>query len=372
MGTAPTADSGGGLVARTRKAAGGRRLAIALLDAPGSLNALGHGLARALTRRLLEWRDDPEVAAVVLGTTGGRAFCAGGDIRAMHRLLSEGRIAEAESFFVDEYRLDRLLHRYPKPTVCWGTGITMGGGMGLMQGCAVRVVTETTRIAMPETLIGFYPDVGAARFLRRAPMGAGLFLGTTGARLDAAGAIDAGLADVAAPSGAFGETLRRLCRVAPTGDAKEDRARIIAAVGRDAPGLQPSAFGEAIGEIAGRTREDDLPGTLARWRRMRSPWAADAAATAAGQASPGMVALWWEHWRRTARLGLDGVFRRELRLSVACCRDGEFQEGVRAMLIDRDRKPRWRFPGVRKVDGGWLRAMAGRRRDGARLEFIPD
>lgn len=369
--TGEGASAGEGVVFRSRRAADGRRVAIALLDSPGSLNALSHKMALALTRRLVAWRDDPDVSAVVLGATSGRAFCAGGDIRGMHRLLAEGRLEEAGAFFADEYRLDRLLHRYPKPTVCWGSGIVMGGGMGLMQGCAVRIATETTRIAMPETMIGFYPDVGAARFLRRAPRGSGLFLGISGARLDTAGALDAGLADAAAPSGAFEETLRRLARTPLTGDPGEDRDRIIAAVGKGREDSRPprSDLGEAAPEIAGLTREDDLAGTLGRWKRMRNRWGAEAIASV-GQASPGMVALWWDHWMRTRRSGLDAVFRRELRLSMACCRDGEFREGVRALLIDKDRRPRWRFGGVAEVDDAWVQGMAAGR-GGPRLEFIP-
>ena len=170
-----------------RAAKGGMRVAVATLDAPKSLHALTLDMVRLLDGALQRWAFDPSIACVVLQSSTDKAFCAGGDVRSLRAaVLAEPQAmpnAVAQAFFSEEYRLDHRIHTYSKPLLVWGGGIVMGGGLGLMAGASHRVVTETTRIAMPEISIGLFPDVGGSWLLPRMPGRSGLFLGLTGARV---------------------------------------------------------------------------------------------------------------------------------------------------------------------------------------------
>ncbi len=177
----------------------GRRFGHATLNAPQRLNALSLDMIDRLAPQLAAWAEDSEIVGVLLDGSGDKAFCAGGDVAALYRAIKAvpaGQAApEIATFFEHEYRLDHLIHTYPKPLLCWGQGVVMGGGLGLMAGASHRVVTPSTRMAMPEITIGIYPDVGGSWFLRRMPGRAGLFLALTGAPINAADARFAGLAD---------------------------------------------------------------------------------------------------------------------------------------------------------------------------------
>ncbi|MDN5849582.1 MAG: enoyl-CoA hydratase/isomerase family protein, partial [Nitrococcus sp.] len=163
-----------------RPAKNGRKLGFARLNAERSLNALSQAMIDALQARLSDWAQDPAIVCVVIEGSGAKAFCAGGDVIALYdsmRAHPGGPNPVAKRFFETEYRLDYQIHTYPKPVLCWGHGIVIGGGLGLMAGASHRVVTETSHIAMPEITIGLYPDIGATWFLNRMPGRVGSFLG---------------------------------------------------------------------------------------------------------------------------------------------------------------------------------------------------
>src|SRR6218665_970439 len=187
---------------RTLPTANGHQFGHATLNAPASLNALTLPMVDALHTQLQAWAADPQVAGVVLDGSGDKAFCAGGDVVGLYhamRAAGPGRVpADAAAFFEREYRLDHPIHTHPQPPPWWGHGIVMGGGIGLMAGASHRVVTPRSRLAMPEITLGLYPDVGGSWFLPRLPGRTGLFLALTGAPLNAADALWAGLADHAA------------------------------------------------------------------------------------------------------------------------------------------------------------------------------
>ena len=188
-----------------KRAVGGRRVAFATLNAEKSLNALSIGMIRLLYAQLQRWEADPEICCIVLQGAGGKAFCPGGNLRNIYQSMLEYPGPEinnpvAGAFFAEEYRLDYIIHTCSKPLLCWGHGIVMGAGIGLMNGASHRVVTEGSRLAMPENTIGLYPDVGGSWFLNRMPGRSGLYLSLTCAPMNAADALFLDLGDFFIPS----------------------------------------------------------------------------------------------------------------------------------------------------------------------------
>src|SRR3989338_11248303 len=181
---------GDGPVLFSEESAGRFRVGFITLDNPGSLNALDLRMLYAIEQKLLEWRARADIACLVLNATSEKAFCAGGDVKSLvNELKKEDNSAYGREYFAAEYFVDYFIHVYPKPILCWADGITMGGGIGIMNGASHRVVTERTVLAMPEIFIGLFPDVGGTYFLNRLPEGLGLFLGLTGARFDGLDAV---------------------------------------------------------------------------------------------------------------------------------------------------------------------------------------
>ncbi|MDI9246354.1 enoyl-CoA hydratase/isomerase family protein [Marinobacter sp. CHS3-4] len=336
-------------------------LGVARLNAAPSMNALSLDMIRRLQSQLEQWAQDDQVAAVWLEGEGNKAFCAGGDIVALYRSMTEsGQPGESKSegqqFFEEEYQLDYLIHTFPKPIVVWGNGIVMGGGLGLMVGGSHRVVTEHSKLAMPEVGIGLYPDVGAGWFLNRMPGRVGLFLGLTGVRMNAADALFVGLADRFIPheqrasvqSALLVKDLRQdahagvnqvLRRFERGGQAQQAASPVRAHFDVIQTMTDGDSLVEVVDNLAAYAGDDD--------------WLIKAVKTVA-KASPTSLALHWRHYHRSPRLSLAEVFDQELQMSRRSLVLGEFAEGVRALLIDKDLKPRWRFPGLEQVDPQWI------------------
>ena len=327
---------------------GGKRFGVATLNSPGSLNALSLEMVRLLGPRLRAWAADAGVVGVLLQAVGDKAFCAGGDLRPLYRTLVEcgpRRNTYAEDFFREVYELDYLIHTYPKPFLCWGHGIVVGGGMGLMVGASHRVCTSQSRLAMPEINIGIYPDVGGSWFLRRMAGRVGLFLALTAAPLNAADALYCGLADALVPQERKGQVLEAIAE-APWqgGDAKADRAllsRLLRRAGEGAVAPR-SNVREHLDLINTLMEGDDLLDIVQRLRALESQdrWLHDAA-QAFAKGAPSSIALSWELWQRVHHMSLAEVFRLEYQVSLGCCAHKDFAEGIRALLIDKDRNPRW-------------------------------
>ncbi|GHA83971.1 enoyl-CoA hydratase/isomerase family protein [Modicisalibacter luteus] len=322
-----------------------KRIGVASLNAPKSLNALSLEMIELLGDRLARWADDPEVAVVWLEGAGDKAFCAGGDVVGLYRaIVGESNDDTTDDYptryFAAEYRLDYTIHTYPKPLIIWGDGIVMGGGLGLMAGGAHRVATETTRIAMPEITIGLYPDIGASWFLNRMPTGVGAYLALTGAQLNARDAIDVGLADRLIPHEYREDVIKALANASfdlPEVTVRrilhdyEERSRapqgqVLAHLDAIQSLVDASSAAEAVKRILGDSRAD-------AWL------AANRQRLAAG--CPITAHLAWRMLERHKRGSLAQAFRDELNLSVQCCRQGDLAEGVRALLIDKDKTPRW-------------------------------
>lgn len=345
-----------------RDAGGGRRIGIATLNMPGSLNGLSLAMTRLLDARLRAWSADAAIACVVLRGAGEKAFCAGGDLQGLYRSMREqpqadGDIAAnryAAQFFEEEYRLDHFIHTYPKPILCWGHGIVMGGGIGLMAGASHRVVTERSKLAFPEIGIGLFPDVGGSWLLRQVPRGAGMFLALTGAPLNASDAIHAGLADVCIDSSQHEAVLDALCGHAWSGDAGDDREQLHRFLDDSAQPLPPGPLQEHAALLRDIVALPTLEAVVAAIARIDSeePWLRAAVATLRGGA-PGSARLAWELQRGDATRTLADAFRTEYTVALHAAAHGDFAEGIRALLIDKDRTPHWQPATLEEADAAW-------------------
>lgn len=302
---------------------------VVTLNRPRAINSLTHPMVTAMTAALRAWADDDAISAVLLTGAGDRGLCAGGDVVALYHSAKAGG-AEARAFFFDEYRLNALIGRYPKPYVAVMDGIVMGGGVGVAGHGSVRVVSDSSKIAMPEVGIGFIPDVGGTYLLSRAPGGLGLHAALTGAPFGAGDAIAMGFADHYVP--------------------RADLAAFTAAVVADGPAAAVAAFAAPAPPSPLQGQRDwidtcytgDTVGDIvAALRRQESP-EAHAAAELIATRSPIACAVTLAAVRRAAATPtLDDVLIQEYRVSCAALRSHDFVEGIRAQLVDKDRNPQW-------------------------------
>lgn len=336
----------------------GQRIGVATLNSEKSLNALSLDMIQLLQPQLDAWASADEIVCVWLQGAGEKAFCAGGDIVAMYHAMAAKPgtlVDEVADFFSQEYRLDYTIHSYPKPFVVWGHGIVMGGGMGLMNGASHRIVTERTLMAMPEVTIGLYPDVGATHFLSKMPPGCGLYLGLTGAHMNATDALFLGLADHFASSVRQTELLNGLQQLAWHADAAANRELLTHYFERSSQAdqaLQPaSPVQQHLAHIQQLTAGNSLVEVVERICADSSDdkWLQRAAKTLKS-GCPMTAHIVWNQLQHGGDLSLADCFRLELTLSVACATRGDFVEGIRALLIDKDKQPRWQHASVAVVD----------------------
>lgn len=321
----------------------GHRIGVACLNSERSLNSLNVPIIAALYPQLRAWALDDGIAAVFLHGSGEKAFCAGGDVKSICQAVRANGPGDrtALDLFSQEYRLDYLIHDYPKPLVVWGTGIVMGGGIGLLCGASHRVVTETSRLAMPEISIGLYPDVGGSWFLGRLGL-PGLFLGLTGATFDAADALYTGFGNHAVASSRRLDVLAALVAMSWSEDRTERAGQVTALLDRFSLGELPEGHLQRnAGRIASLLEDSSFPAACqALAAPQDDPWLEKAASNLRA-GSPTSAALIHRQWLNGQRLSLADTFRQELIVSVQCARHHDFIEGVRALLVDKDRKPVW-------------------------------
>jgi len=300
-----------------------------VLNRPRAINALNHAMVRMLASALSQWQSDDSVRTVLLSGAGDRGLCAGGDIVAIYTAVRGGR-DDAQRFWADEYRLDAAIARSPKPFVSLMDGLVLGGGIGLSAHGGIRVVTERTRVGMPEVSIGFFPDVGGTRLLSRAPGELGTHLGLTGATASGADAIAIGLADHFVPS----ERLAALATALESRDVDE----VIAAFAVEPPASELLAQRPWIDELyAG----DDPETIVERLAASSEPAARDAAETIRSK-SPTSVAVTLAALRRAAALpSLEAALDQDYRIATRMSQGTEVVEGIRAQVIDKDRAPHW-------------------------------
>lgn len=336
----------------------GKKLAVATLNSERSLNALSSEMIATLMPKLTAWRDNEEIALVLLQGAGEKAFCAGGDIVKLYNEMKahpKEYAPEVEAYFTSEYQLDYLIHTFKKPFIVWGNGIVMGGGLGMMVGASHRVVTESSRIAMPEISIGLYPDVGGSYFLNKMPEKCGLFLGLTGASINASDAKYTGLADyfiLAEQKSQFIEQLQNVNwgnTVALNHDKLNDVMHELELLSNNQlPVSHVRAQKALIEHVTSFDNLADIANAIVSVE-VEDKWFNKAQHSLKhGSAISGHLV--YRQLIKGAKMTLADCFRMELGLSVKCAQFGEFQEGVRALLIDKDNQPKWQFNRISDVD----------------------
>jgi enoyl-CoA hydratase/carnithine racemase len=341
--------------------ANGSFIGVATLNNEKSLNALTFEMNVALTQQLRKWARTPSIAMVVIRGAGERAFSAGGNIKDIYAMASKmpPDPDEPAQFFDTGYTLDLRIHQYPKPLLVWGTGIVMGGGMGIMQGARRRIVTETSQLAMPEVFIGLIPDVGGSWFLSRLPGRLGLFLAITGVSLNPHDAIRLGLADRMLPSTSYDALMEKLCSLnwSELGDNLALLDRTLAQFQNDHPVELPESkiqkYTLRLQHMMQCGGRDDVIREIVALKDDPDPWLRKAS-EGARFGSPTTIAVIWEIHHRLRLASLEDIFRAELGLAVNFCLRHDFIEGVRAKLIDKTGKPQWKPATLEEVTPEWV------------------
>jgi enoyl-CoA hydratase len=304
-------------------------LGLLTLDRPQALNALTHGMITAIADRLTEWAEDAAIRCVAIRGAGERAFCAGGDIRAVQQAVVAGT-DEGAQLLRDEYHMNALIGSYPKPYVALLHGITMGGGAGLSVHGRYRLADVSLSFAMPETGIGFIPDVGGSYFLSRAPGEMGMYLGLTASSIGLADALEAGLVTHAVNRADFDAVLDALAGGADAGKAIAPFVR--------KPG--PGPLREHRRRIQTIFSASSVEAILERLDRDGSDFARATAQVMRSRSSTSLK-LVFRQLRQGAALDLKGCLAMEYRLALRALAAHDFREGVRAALVDKDREPHW-------------------------------
>jgi enoyl-CoA hydratase len=309
------------------------RVGLIGLNRPQAMNALTLAVVRQIAAALDRFEAESTIERVAILSTGGRAFCAGGDIRVLGEHIARGDTASALTFWREEYHLNRRIKRYRKPYIALIDGLVMGGGVGVSVHGSHRIAGDHYAFAMPEVGIGFFPDVGATFFLPRCPGKTGCYLALTGLRATASDAVALGLATASVDSQRFGELLDALAGPRDTDLIIDDFSQPVAASGIMA---QRALIDHCCSAPS-------LPATLERFQAAATAGSdfAKAAAAALVTKSPTSLAIAWRQMHIGASLDFDEALRTEYRIVVRLCGGHDFREGIRAVIIDKDNRPRW-------------------------------
>ncbi|MGO4203992.1 enoyl-CoA hydratase/isomerase family protein [Rhodococcus sp. TAF43] len=319
-----------------------------VLDRPRALNALDASMIRDIHAALVQWRDDDAIAVVLVTSSSERAFCAGGDIKSVRQSALDRDHNAVHKFFSTEYQLNALIANYPKPYVALIDGHAMGGGLGISVHGSIRVVTEKAGLAMPETAIGFFPDVGASYFLPRLTGATGMYLGLTGARASGADAVVAGLATHFVPSDKLDALADEIRAIRSGGD-------VVATIERHATEAPASEMADQLDEIDRVFGSGSVADMVARLTG-DDEWT-KATREALATVAPSSLWITAELVRRGADLTLEQCLDLELALGAEVTRNADFIEGVRAVLVDKDRNPSWNPPSVDDIDAEAIEAL---------------
>jgi len=328
------------------------------LNRPRAINSLRADMVERMLDQLNRWKDDPDVALVCLEGEGEKGFCAGGDMRALYDLRNGGIEEYALRFFVAEYRMDHLIHRYPKPVAAFMNGVVMGGGVGLSIGASHRFVTDTTRWAMPEMNIGFFPDVGASYFLNRFPGFVGRYLALTSHTIGVGDTIYLNAADCAVEPDRWEALKREFAGRMWTADtAREDLKTLMRAYSRkETPPSPLSSLRQQIDRHFCLGTVEEIEASLREAANRGDEWARQTRETLLSKAPLSLKAtlrLLQEGQSKT----LHECLEMELNLSMNFMNCPDFFEGVRAVLVDKDRQPNWTFASLGQVADADVEAL---------------
>jgi enoyl-CoA hydratase/carnithine racemase len=327
------------------------------LNRPAGLNAITLDMVRALQEQLDAWAQDDEIYVVVLRSSSEKAFCAGGDIRSLYDSHKKGLTVHLD-FFFEEYALDLTIHHYRKPVLALMDGYVLGGGMGLAQGADLRVVTERSRLAMPEVAIGYFPDVGGSYFLPRIPGEIGIYLGVTGVQISAADALYCGLADWYLKSKLLAQLDQELDHLTWNGNALRDLQSLLAKHGvQQLPEAPLKKLRPVIDHFFGLP---DMQSIIEQLREVTisdtHEWALSTANLMESR-SPLAMSVTLEMLRRGRHLPLEACFELELHLDRQWFERGDLIEGVRALIIDKDKKPKWNPPTLQALSPEYVQSF---------------
>ncbi len=328
------------------KTAAGQIIAEARLNNPATLNSLSLEMIDLLHPALRHWRERTEVVAVLLTGTGDRAFSAGGDIQALYHAIKKNHAARAIvdsypfDFFEREYRLDYFLHQYPKPVVALGHGIVMGGGLGVFGGSSFRVVTEKSRIALPEITIGLFPDAGATWMLGQMAPHWATFLAVTGSHINAQDALAVGFATHSVSAQHRGDLLPGLLALPWSPQASEHSAQIEQLLQNLTPAELPALQVDVIPQTLSPAADTQTCVSQVQALAGASDWV-DKGLAALAKGCPTSIGLVVEQLKRAPSLSIEECLRLEMTLATHCAQNQDFAEGVRALLVDKDGAPQW-------------------------------
>lgn len=325
------------------------RLGILTLNRPKVLNALDLDMVRAMRQALEAWAGDPDVAYVIVEGAGEKGLCAGGDVVSAVKAAGAGDRQLARTFWAEEYALNSMIAHYPKPYIALMDGVVMGGGVGISAHGSHRIVTERSRLAMPETAIGLLPDVGGTWLLSRVRGHAGAYLGLTGRPMHAADAIWAGFADRMIPGASLGELKERLCN--PFAGTLE---RVLDGLSADPGASKLAAEATAIDACFSQASIERI---LAALEARGDSWASEIIEGLSHRSPLSLkITLASIRGARTLKT-LEDALNKEYRLACRLLDHGEFREGVRALLIDKDKKPKWSPGSLAEVDEAMISAF---------------
>ncbi len=316
-------------------------LGVISLNRPQQLNALNRQMIRLLHEQLAAWENAPDISAVLIQSDSARAFCAGGDIKAIYQAHLEGK-ADIVDYFAEEYALNQQIKYYPKPYIALMQGLTMGGGAGISLHGKWRIATEDFIFAMPETAIGFFPDIGASYFLSRLPYNIGIYLGLTGARLNAEEALYAGLIDIIIPN--------------------KNQEKIITPLPQQSNHLK-TYQAMIMHCFAGNTVEKILANLIQAQESTHAQYSAEIHAWLEKNigilthgASPTSLKITLAMLQKAKQLDFNGCMQMELTLASHFVSGHDFYEGIRAAVIDKDKNPRWQPQTLQEVDAEMISA----------------
>ncbi len=304
------------------------------LNRPQALNALNLGMCQEIHKQLLEWQDDAHIKAVII-RGAGRAFCAGGDLKALYH--NKNDVAWSLDFFRSEYAMNLAIHHFPKPYIAFLDGITMGGGAGISMHGSHRIATERFEFAMPETGIGFFPDVGSGHFLNRCPGRSGHYIGLTGDKLNASDALLLSLVGYYVPSDQIQQIISALCETPLDQQDDNTVSHIISQFCAPLPESSLASVGHLIDDCFKR---DSVEAIFDALEIVNSPWA-DRTFRTLMKRSPLSLKVSLRYLQTTRNKPIDDIMEMDVNIALEFMEHHDFYEGVRARIIDKDDRPRW-------------------------------